>query len=508
MRTHWSLRVLLRLAVALAAVSSPGPARAAEATAGHDTPAPDWPAAATRTRTLLAELIAADTSNPPGNEARAAAIGARRLKAAGIPFEILEFAPGRANLVARLRGSGRARPLLLLAHSDVVGTEGQTWAHPPHQLTESDGYLYGRGSDDDLGMAAVELETLLLLHAAGVPLARDVILAWTGDEESGGDGIRWLLEHRPDTIDAAIAINEGGGLRLDARGRPQTIELQTAEKTYQDFTLRASGTTGHSSVPLADNAIVRLARAVGRVGNHTFPARLLPVTRAYFAARAASEEGAAADAMRLLAATSFGPLPEPALGQLEVNPVMRANLRTTCVPTLLRGGTRVNALPASAEAVVNCRILPDETPADVQAALVALVGDSGIEIVPSDEFGHGEPSPTDGILPAALGRVVAARWPNVEIVPFMSRGASDSRFLRARGVAAYGVSPIGITEADAQRAHGIDERIPAASLQPALEMLYALVVDLAAGPGAVDDPAAPAGRAPDKKVSAGGGDSR
>ncbi len=488
---RWLVRSAIGLTIAAVFVSVPAviDATRAEATPSASSPtAPDWAAAAARARTLLGELIAADTSNPPGNEARAAALGARRLKAAGIPLEILEFAPGRANLVARLRGNGSARPLLLLAHIDVVGTEGQAWTQPPHTLTEVGGYLVGRGSDDDLGMAAVELETLLLLHAARIPLARDVILAWTGDEESGGDGIRWLLEHRPDTIDAELAINEGGGLRLDARGRPQAIELQTAEKTYQDFTLRARGTTGHSSVPLADNAIVRLARAVERVGGHTFPARLLPVTRAYFEARAASESGAAADAMRLLAATNFGPLPEPALSELEANPVMRANLRTTCVPTLLRGGTRVNALPASAEAVVNCRILPDETPADVQAALVAVVGDSGIEIVPSDEFGHGEPSPTDGILPTALGRVVAARWPDLEIVPFMSRGATDSRFLRARGVAAYGVSPIGTTEADAQRAHGIDERIPAASLAPAIELLYALVVDLAAGPGASEAP--------------------
>ena len=190
--------------------------------------------------------------------------------------------------------------------------------------------------------------------------------------------------------------------------------------------------------------------------------------------------------MRLLVATSFGPLPAPALAQLEQNPVMRANLRTTCVPTLLSGGTRVNALPAQAEAVVNCRILPDEGPVEVAAQLKRLIDDPLVEVLPSDEFGHGTPSPLDGPFPAALKRVVEASWPGLPIVPFMSRGATDSRFLRARGVAAYGMSPIGITEADAQRAHGIDERIPAASLKPALEMFYALVTDLAAGAGATD----------------------
>ncbi|HLL53219.1 MAG TPA: M20/M25/M40 family metallo-hydrolase, partial [Myxococcaceae bacterium] len=262
---------------------------------------PDYDAAAADSRKLLAAVVAADTSNPPGNEARAVAAGAARLKEAGIPFERFEFAPGRENLVARLKGDGSQRPLLLLAHVDVVGTQGQRWSTPPHQLTEVNGFLQARGVADDLGRAAVTLETFILLAKSGVKLRRDVILAWTGDEESGGDGIRWLLKHHPEKVSAELAINEGGGVVLDASGKPKLISLNAAEKTYQDFTITARGTTGHSSVPLADNAILRLARGLERLGRAPFPPRLLPVTRAWFLARAPVESPSLGAAMKAAA---------------------------------------------------------------------------------------------------------------------------------------------------------------------------------------------------------------
>lgn len=472
---HRSSRVAsLALALALSL------AEAAPATdvAAAGAAAPDWQAAAKEVRTVLGELVAADTTNPPGNEARAAAIGARRLAGAKIPFERLEFAPGRENLVARLRGDGSGRPLLLLAHTDVVGVAGQSWTTDPHRLTEVDGYLQARGASDDLGMAAVELEVLLLLRRRGVPLARDVILAWTGDEESGGAGIRWLLEQRPGSIDAEIALNEGGGVRLGPDGRPAFVELQTAEKVYQDFRVTAHGPTGHSSVPLPDNAIYRLARALLRLEAHEFPARLLPVTRAWLRARGAVEADPIASAMRRLAEAE-GELPADALAVVDANPVLAASLRTTCVATLIEGGSRANALPARAEANLNCRLLPDRTPAWAKRELLSILDDSSLEVEASEEFGFGEPSPLDGPAPAAIRRIAAEMWPGIHVIPFMSRGATDSRFLRARGQHAYGIDPIALGEEDARRAHGIDERIPAASLAPAVEFLYRLVVSLA-----------------------------
>jgi acetylornithine deacetylase/succinyl-diaminopimelate desuccinylase-like protein len=442
----------------------------------------DFTAAARAARETLTALVAVDTTNPPGNEARAVAIGKARLDAAGIPYVVSEFAPGRENLVARLgrTGSGpaSAKPVLLLAHVDVVGTEGQDWSTDPRKVAEVGGYLVGRGVADDLGMASIALEALILLKTTGVALDRDVIVAWTGDEESGGGGIRWLLEHAPDSVAAEVAINEGGGLQLDEQGRPKMIELQTAEKTYQDFAITARGTTGHSSVPRADNAIYALSAGLTRLAAFTFPARLLPVTRAYFQNRAEQEPPDVAAAMRKLAASEGEPPPD-AVAVLDRDPTLSATLRTTCVATTLSGGSRVNALPAKATANVNCRILPGEGIADVQRELTRVLADARLEVVPTEEFGFGEPSALAGPGPVAIRAVVEQMWPGLPIVPFMSRGATDSRFLRAKGIDSYGMNPIGITEEDDNRMHGIDERIPAASLQPGLEFLYRLVLELA-----------------------------
>jgi acetylornithine deacetylase/succinyl-diaminopimelate desuccinylase-like protein len=464
----------MRIAAALAAAGFLASASGAGAA--------DYDAAARSARELLDALVAADTTNPPGNEARAVALGAERLAAVGIPFERTEFAPGRENLVARLRGDGSERPLLLLAHTDVVGAEGQAWSSDPHVVTEREGYLVGRGVADDLGMAALALEVVLILHREKAPLARDVILAWTGDEESGGAGIRWLLEKRPQLLAAGLALNEGGMIRLDEKGKPTWIELQTAEKTYQDFVLVARGETGHSSVPLPDNAIYRLSKALARLADHRFPARLLPVTRAHFAARAPFEPPERSGAMRALA-DAKGALPAAALAVLDADPVLAASLRTTCVATLLSAGTRVNALPAEARATVNCRILPDETAADVQATIARVLADPAIEITPTEEFGFGTPSPLEGPAPAAIAKVAGHMWPGLPVIPFMSRGATDSRFVRARRIPAYGVSPIPVSDADARRAHGVDERIPASGLRTGVEFLHRLVLELAARGG-------------------------
>jgi acetylornithine deacetylase/succinyl-diaminopimelate desuccinylase-like protein len=351
-------------------------------------------------------------------------------------------------------------------------------------VTERDGYLVARGVWDDLGNAALALEVLVLLQRERTPLARDVILAWTGDEESGGTGIRWLLDHAPDSIAAEIALNEGGEIRLGEDGRrPTWIELQTAEKSYQDYVLVTRGETGHSSVPLPDNAIYRLAAGLDRLARLRFPARLLPATRAYLLARAPLEQPELGAAMRAVAKAQ-GALPAKDLALLDADPLLAASLRTTCVATLLSAGTRVNALPAEARASVNCRILPDETPAAVQAALAKALADPKIEIQATQEFGFGTPSPLEGPAPAAIAKVAQAMWPGLPIVPFMSRGATDSRFLRAHGVAAYGISPIPLRDDDARREHGVDERIPDWSLRTGVEFLHRLVVEIAAKQGA------------------------
>jgi acetylornithine deacetylase/succinyl-diaminopimelate desuccinylase-like protein len=439
----------------------------------------DYDALARDTRQLVTELVAADTTSPPGDEERAVVLGAARLKAAGLPFQTFTFAPGRQNLVARLKGEGSQKPLLLIAHTDVVGAGGQTWSSPPHTLVEKDGYLVGRGVNDDLGMAAVEMEVFLTLAREKTPLRRDVILAWTGDEESGGAGIRWMLANHRAAVDAALALNEGGGLTLGDDGKVKLASLQEAEKTYLDFSVTTQGTTGHSSVPLDDNAIYRLARALDRLSSFRFPARLLPVTRAYFEQRAQIEPAGLSAAFRALAAAK-GPLPSSAVATLEADPVLASNLRTTCVATTLAGGTRVNALPAEATANVNCRILPDETPEQVQRELETVIGDRQVAVKPVSDFGPAAESALSGEGPEAVKRVVAHFWPGVPVAPFLSRGATDSRHLRAAGIPAYGMDPLPVTEAEGRRAHGVDERVPTASFRTGVEFFHALVLDLAA----------------------------
>ena len=440
---------------------------------------PDFDAHARSFRDTLAALVKADMTNPPGNEARGVDILAKRLSAADIPYQITEFAPGRKNLVARLKGSGQKRPLLLLAHIDVVGVKDQVWTTAPYELTEKDGFFYGRGVVDDLGSAAVHLEVLIAIQASGLKLQRDLIVAFTGDEESGGGGIRYLLEKHPEMIDADMALNEGGAPLLRADGKHKYVALQVAEKTYQDYTLITKGQTGHSSVPRGNNAIYRLSRALTRLASFQAERRLIPATRAYFNALAAVEEPKKAKAMRALVAAR-GKLPQWALDEVEESPRFASMLTTSCVATLVSGGSRANALPAEARANVNCRLLPDETPEQVRERLRKVVSDPEVEITLDNSFGSAPASPVDSEVTRTIAKLVEETWPGTPVVPMMQTGATDSRFLRLRGIPAYGFTPLAMYEADTVRAHGIDERLPVASVRPGIELLYRVVTRLAA----------------------------
>ncbi len=431
-------------------------------------------------RSTLEKLVAADTTNPPGNEARAVKILAARLKSAGIQTQMMEFAKGRENLVARLKGTGAKKPLLLLAHLDVVGTEHQAWTTSPHQVIEKDGYLQGRGVRDDLGMAVANLEIFIALKKAKTVLSRDVILAFTGDEESGGSGLKKLLEIHPEWVDAEIALNEGGSPIHDLKDTPPLyIKLQVAEKVYQDFMLTATGKTGHSSTPTPDNAIYKLANALQRLGAAPPQYRLLPVTQAYYKMRATIETGELAKAMAELGrAKSIADVPAATLSLITKDPTDASTLSTTCVATLLSGGTKANALPAEASALVNCRVLPDEKIKAVQERLQKLAGDQ-VEVKSVGPVDAGPPSPNEGEIPTAIAKLAAELWSGIPVIPTMGTGASDSKFLRARGVAAYGFSPFVGTIDDGRRTHGIDERVEVSALGPGLRFMHRLVLVLA-----------------------------
>ncbi len=430
-------------------------------------------------RKLLDELVAVDTSNPPGNEEKAARLVATKLRAAGIEPTIVPFAPGRANLVARIKGDGSKKPLILMAHLDVVGAAGQPWTVPPFKVTEKDGWLYGRGVTDDKSWAAMATALMIELKKQKAPLHRDILLVLCGDEESGGSGIRYLLDHRRDLIgDAEFALNEGGGVTLDGAGKPRLVSLGTAEKTFQDFTFIARGVGGHSSVPNDENAIYRLARALDKLAAYKFPARLTPAIRDSLRAAAVTQPEARAKAMRAAADAKSDTIAPDLLAVMDAHPLVRALPRTTCVATIASGGTRDNALPVEARANINCRILPIETIESVHDALKKLgAGLVDVEIV--QDFGIGPEVPATGPVRDAVEKATKAVYGEVPVVARIGLGASDSRFLRKAGIVAYGIGVLAKPDELVRNAHGPDAGAPAASFPLGVAFLREIVKNLA-----------------------------
>jgi acetylornithine deacetylase/succinyl-diaminopimelate desuccinylase-like protein len=432
-----------------------------------------------RLREIYEQLIEIDTTHSTGSTTRAAEAMAERLRAAGIPeADVRVLGPERkGNLVARVRARGtpREKPLLLLAHLDVVEAKREDWSLDPFELTEKDGWFYGRGAIDDKAMAAIFVELAIELAESRAPLARDVIVALTADEEGGSEnGVELLLRQHRALVDAGLVINEGGHSALRG-GAPLYTALQAAEKTYLAFALRASDPGGHSSRPTPTNPILRVAAALGRVEKLVFPVTLNEVTHAYFERLARVERGPLAEAM---AALARDPANAEAAARLSESPVYNATLRTTCTATQISGGHAPNALPQQAHAVVNCRALPGHAPADVQAALEAAVAGTGVELVAEVESASSPPARVDAAFLAEVTRVSESLWPGVPVVPIMGTGATDSTHFRLAGIPAYGVSGI-YDELDDYRAHGRDERVGVEAFYDGLEFLRRLVGALA-----------------------------
>jgi acetylornithine deacetylase/succinyl-diaminopimelate desuccinylase-like protein len=436
---------------------------------------------ADETRATLEQLVAVDTSH--GHETDLLAPIAARFRAVGLPTEILESAPGRGNLVARYKGNGAKKPLLLIAHVDVVPVEGQPWTVPAFHVTEKDGFLWGRGINDDKGMAATLVAIALEMARARPVLSRDVVFALTAGEETGGiTGAQWLAQHHKDLIDAEIALNEGGGVRVsDDFERAQIVGVGVAEKTFQSYRLVVKGKGGHSSIPPTDgDPVVTLAKALMQVGQLRFPAHALPAVRESFAASTREEKSPLAEALGHVAAT--GQVSEEDDRVLSRDRSFNAQIRTTCVTTQLEGSPQDNVLPTSVQAVVNCRILPDETREQTRDALVRIIGDAQVQVEPIEDYGFGPYSPVDGVVPAAVRKVSAALWPGVPVVSSMSTGATDSRHLRSVGILAYGVSSGMSSRHEAltgHGAHGPDERRPVKWLPEGVRFLREVTYELA-----------------------------
>jgi acetylornithine deacetylase/succinyl-diaminopimelate desuccinylase-like protein len=430
---------------------------------------------------IYKELVEMNTVTNRGDTAKAADAMAQRLLEAGFAREdvqVFKPAPRKGNLVAKLRGTGKKRPMILMAHIDVVEAKREDWSTDPFKLVERDGYYYGRGTSDDKFMAAAFVANLVRYRKQGYKPDRDLILILETDEETGDAdryGIGWIIRTHRALIDAEFALNEGAGVGLD-RGKPLRVGVQTAEKVYMDFKLEVRDVGGHSSQPNAHNAIYALAAALSRVGAHQFPMILNDTTRLWFQRAAEFEEPAIRADMQAIVA----PSPDPgAVKRLSDIPRFNSQLRTTCVATMLSGGHAPNALPQLASANVNCRIMPGTAVDEIEATLQRLAGDKVKVSRPYTPNGSA-PSPINPELFGAIEKLAAEFWPGAPVIPSMSAGATDGAFLRNAGIATYGHSGLA-NEVTENRAHGRDERVRVDSFYKGVEYLYRLVKALAGG---------------------------
>jgi acetylornithine deacetylase/succinyl-diaminopimelate desuccinylase-like protein len=431
-------------------------------------------------REIYRELVEINTTDSAGDTVRAADAMAARLRAGGLPsgdIRVIPSAARKGNLVARLRGTGARRPLLLLGHLDVVEARREDWEFDPFTLREVNGAFRGRGTIDDKAMAAIFVANLIRYFRENFRGERDIILALTADEEisdSPNNGAHFLLEHHRELIDAEFAINEGGGGALRG-GKPIRNTVQLAEKVNQTYQLEVKDRGGHSSIPRRDNAIYRLADGLRRLAEFNFPPRLNAVTRSYFERVAAFEEPEVADAIKGLLDDRSD---DRTLAPLTERPVYNAQIRTTCVATMLQAGHAENALPQTARATVNCRIMPDEPVASVAQTLARVLDDPRIAIVPKGEAVLSPPTPINTELMATVARISAEMWPGVPLVATMSTGYTDSRWLRNAGIASYGVSGL-FSDPGNNGVHGLNEQVGIAELDRSREFLYRLVKALA-----------------------------
>jgi acetylornithine deacetylase/succinyl-diaminopimelate desuccinylase-like protein len=430
-----------------------------------------------RARQYLIDLIRLDTTNPPGNETRVAEYLKQVADAHGIPNELLGADPKRLNFVARLRGTGRARPLLMMAHSDVVPADRSRWTVDPFRGDVHGGAIYGRGAIDDKSLLAAELAVMVEMRRRNIRLNRDVILLSEADEEAGSSGIHWLIANAYPKIDAEWALNEGGYILETRSGR--VFNIQTAEKIPTRVVLVARGTAGHGSLPLPDNAIVHLSRAILRLATADQPVRLNATTRRYLRDLSRLDDFSW---LRLLIPKLENPSTASAAAkQIRArDPEIDAMLHTTVSPTILRAGQKINVIPNVAEAQLDVRRLPNETRDEVLLRFRQLVNDPAVDVepAPGQQMPATEPSSLTTSLYKAIEHTFTQVHPEDQVLPYMSRGATDGSFLRARGMNVYGI-PIFAKEPGESRAHGNDERISTKTLEDGVELLWQIVMDVA-----------------------------
>jgi acetylornithine deacetylase/succinyl-diaminopimelate desuccinylase-like protein len=477
---------LIALSLSAAAVSAQPTGMPLVPPPGSPPPAGfDRAAAQQQTLALLEQMIATDTQNPPGNEMRMA----QRLDAAlenvpGIETRILDMGGNRANFIARLRAAGPSkRPVLVMGHMDTVGADLTKWISPAFTPTQRDGYLYGRGTIDDKGSLAAAVTAMRMLAPMRATLDRDIILLGTAAEEGGGpEGIAGVVGKHFDLIkDAEFALNEGGRVRV-RDGRIYSINIQVTEKQSYTVVATAKGTSGHGSVPLPDNAIAALSRALARVQEFTMPVVMNPITREYFKRLATIEsDPAMKEAMASIAAATEQSAIDRAAAVLSKDPTYNATLRTGIAITMVNGGIRSNVIPSDATATLNIRTVPDGDIAFVVRELNRVGAEPAVTFSTAAAQRAAPPtSPLTTPLFEAMESAAKAMAPGTTVVPFMSTGGTDGALLRANGIPTYGILPLPLAEEDELRMHGDNERTPIASLGWAAEYLFRTLVTVAA----------------------------
>ena len=432
-------------------------------------------------REIYRELIETDTTHPTGDTTVAAEMLARRFRRAGFPeadIHVLGPTPRNKNLVVRYRGTGAHTPVVLLAHLDVVEAKREDWSLDPFKLTERDGFFYGRGTSDNKDGATALSAALLRLRQEHFRPNRDLVLALTAGEEAGADyiGAQWLLRNRPKLVEGGLCLNADSGGASKRGGKRLAFEVQAAEKIYLSFRLEARSPGGHSALPTKDNPIYRLAEGLARLSRYEFPVRLNEITRGYFEKMSTIETGQTAKDMQGVLLTP----PDPqATRRLSTTPAYNALLRTTAVATMLEGGHAEGALPQTARATVNCRLLPDESPKQLEETLRRVLADDRISLAPIEPP---QLSPASPLMPDILSAIERAKekvWPGLPIVPMMDYGASDGLFFRQAKIATCGINGTAV-DLDDIRWHGQDERVAVLDFFESLEFQYQLIRAIAA----------------------------
>ena len=447
------------------------------------TPAPFADTAALSREALvwLAQLIQINTTNPPGNEAAAAKYIAGILQKEGITPEVLEVAPGRGAVIARLRSSAISDPsraLLLVAHMDVVGAERSRWSVDPFGAVMKDGYIYGRGALDDKSMLAANLATIIALKRANAHLNRDVIFLATDDEEAGGDAsIKTLIAKNWDKFAAGYALNEGGEV-VAKNGKVQYVAVQASEKVALNVAVIAKGPSGHASIPTKDNAVVHLAAAVAKIGAYQAPVRFTTVVRRYFEGLSAVSDDEIAKWIRSLESSDRAEHAQRVVS--ETNPEWGSMMRDTIAPTMLSSGVRANVIPGEARAMLNIRLLPGDTIDVLVGALTKLVSDPQVRLEVQPNAGLAAPtSSLETDFYSVIAKVASQEFGGAPVLPYQSPWATDSSQLRLHNVQAYGLWPFPITDEDLKRMHSDDERLSVASFDKGVAVLLHIVSDFA-----------------------------